>query len=709
MATPQTPNETQTEIRNQIAVIKDHLKKNPKDYTVMYALALRYLALQEYRECADICHNLINIGAQQIEVFDTCARADINSAHYSDAIKVLRKGLEKFPDSLDLLLHLSAALSNSGEDAEALEINKKAMELGGNTEMAYLAKGNYYLGMGDTSRAVAVFEDGITAFPKSSALLNNVGAIYMKADDYLRASEYYLAAVRLEPTNVKAIINLGGAMEKLQNAFVGIQFYEEALKLDPENAMAWCSKASAMCNNGLAQEAMPIFEHALPRMRDSNVSRELYNTNYSNYVFFQHYAPDRSLETIYDAIVQFNEDLCSEIVEKPSMDFDNVTDVDKRLKIGLISKGFNVHPVGQMIFQALKFLDKDKFSLYCYTELAAEKRDYLTDELYKLMDKVVSVNNVQSHTVTGMMREDGIDILIEMTGHSEGGRRLPLIAERAAPVQAKWVGGLFNTSGIPQMDWLISDHIETPDGVDGRYTEKIYRMPDDYIVYYPPHYAPQISVLPAQKNGFVTFGNLNNLAKTNSYSIELWSKIMKKVPDSRILLKGNKMHEKFVQEHIFSAFEKHGIAKERVLIEGGEKHQQFLNVYNRIDIALDPHPYTGGLTTCEALWMGVPVVTLPGDTFAGRHAATHLTHAGMPEFIARDEQDYIDIAVKWASDLDALAKLRAGMRKHVAKTPLVDGPRFAKNLEIALRHMWNDWCERKLEANTKKQKTGKRK
>lgn len=698
---PKTPktNENTDGIRGQIAVIKEHLKANPKDYTVMYALALRYYALQEYRNCSEICHKLIDLGAQQIEVFDTCARADINSGYYEDAIRALRTGVQKFPDSLDLLLHLAAALSHSGQQDEANVVNKKAMDLGGSSEMAYLAKGNYYMGIGDVERAVGVFEEGIAAFPASSGLLNNLGAIYMKADDFLKASEYYVAALRLEPANVKAIVNLGGAMEKLQNAFVGLQFYDEALRVDPENAMALCSKASAMCNNGLAQEAMPIFEHALPKMRDSNASRDLYNTNYSNYVFFQHYVPDRALETIYQTILQFNEDICSDIKEKPATTFENLPDEDKRLKVGLISKGFNVHPVGQMIFQALKFLDKDKFSLYCYTELAPERRDHLTEELYGLMDKVVSVNNMQSHAVNEIMREDGIDILIEMTGHSEGGRRLQLVAERAAPVQVKWVGGLFNTTGIPQMDWLISDHIETPEGVDKWYTEKIYRMPDDYIVYLPPFYAPAVSGLPAQKNGFVTFGNLNNLAKTNSYSIELWSKIMHKVPDSRILLKGSKMHEKFVQDHIFHAFEKHGIARERVLIEGGEKHQQFLNVYNRIDIALDPHPYTGGLTTCEALWMGVPVVTLPGDTFAGRHAATHLTNADLAQFIAASEQDYIDIAVRWAQDLQGLADLRAGMRAHVAKTPLVDGPRFAKNFEIALRHMWRDWCAQKRAAD----------
>lgn len=694
--------EERGQILHQIKGLEEHLKKKPDDYSMMFALARRYFAVEKYRACSKICHKLKKLGAEQAEVYDIGARSDLGAGYYTDAVDICEAGLKNFPDNFNLHISLASALNKLGRHDEELEISKKAKNLSIDSPASYILMGKHYTSSGQIQQALDVLHEGLQKFPDSATLLNNIGAAYFNVDDNIKASEYYLASLRINPASTDTLINLGSVMEKLKNAGVGMQFFEEALKIDPDNAMAMCSKAISMCNNGLAQEALPLYQQGLDRMRNSVVEDNVFKINYSNYIFYQHYVPDRSRQLIYDDIRAFYRELCGDIQEKPSVSFKNEPKKDRKLKIGLLSKGFNVHPVGQMIYQALKHLDKGQYELYCFTELMPDKRDYLTEELYALMTKVISVNNMPSHYVVERMREQEIDILIEMAGHSEGGKRLQLIAERAAPVQVKWVGGLFNTSGVPQMDWLISDGVETPHGAEALYTEKIYRMPDDYIVYYPPYYAPEIDRLPAQENGYITFGNLNNLAKTNSYSIEVWSKILHAVPNSKMLLKGNKMHEAFVMDHLYKAFENHGITRDRVIIEGGEAHQEFLNVYNRIDIALDPHPYTGGLTTCEALWMGVPVVTLPGETFAGRHAATHLTNAGMPEWIAKDERDYIDIAVKWAGDIDGLAKLRAGMREHVAKTPLVDGPKFAKNLEIALRHMWGQWCDEKKAADQPK-------
>ncbi|MAE52253.1 MAG: hypothetical protein CMH27_10620 [Micavibrio sp.] len=693
---------TLREIQETITEIKNHLITHPKDYTKMFALAQYYYLLEEYRNCSEICHKLADLGAEQVDVYSTGVRADVQSGYFKEAIKIAEQGLKIFPDHLNLNLYYSHALTNVSRYKDAEDINEKIMSLGSVGVEYFISMSSFYLQNRDLKRAAEVTQKGLVKYPDNANLLNNMGNIFIRSDSLIEGTEYYLAALRSDPQNLSALINIGSSMERLRSAYVAEQFFDQALEMDPHNGVALCSKAGVMANHGKAQEAMPLFEEGLEFIRNSAVKNTMYTTHSSNYIFFQHYVPNRSIETLVNNIKNFNKESCVDIIEKPSLEFENEASKNKKLRVGLISKGFRVHPVGQMIYQALKHIDKSQFSLYCYTELPEDNKDYLTEMLYREMDKVIGVDNVLNHNVVERMREDEIDILIEMTGHSEGGRRLQMIAERAAPVQVKWVGGLFNTSGLKQMDWLITDHIETPEGVDKWYTEKLYRMPDDYIVYNPPTYAPDVKSLPASTNGYVTFGNLNNLAKTNSYSIELWSKVMHAVPGSKILFKGNRMHEEFAQDHIHTTFEKFGITRDRVIIEGAEMHQKFLDVYNRIDIALDPHPYTGGLTTCEALWMGVPVVTLPSETFAGRHAATHLTNAAMPEWIAQNEEDYIDIAVKWANDIDGLAKLRSGMREHVSKTPLVDGPRFAKNLEIALRHMWSEWCDAKEAANKPK-------
>lgn len=703
-------NENRLAILHQIDVIQAHLKENPKDYTVMFALAIRHYALDEYRKCALICHKLINLRAEQVEIYDLAGRADIKAGYYEDAMAALNQGVKLFPDNYGLHLQLATALNALGQYEKAEAIFKQAKELGNDHPAKYIGLSNYYAGLGRIDEAMKELKSGADAFPDSALILSNMGTLYTRLDEDLLASECYLKALRIDPENTNYLVNIGGSFASMKKSDIAVKFYDEALKIDPKFCSAMCAKGGLLANHGQAQEYLSLMAEGLELYRKMpEVSNTNYLTYYSNYIFFLHYAPNIERKKFFDEIIQWQKELCSDIEEKASITFNNKCNKDKKLKIGLLSKGFNVHPVGQMIFPALENINKDAFEIHCYTELPADKRDYLTDKIYAVSDRVININNEVNHVLVEKIRNDEIDILIEMTGHSEGGRRLQMIAERAAPVQVKWVGGLFNTSGVPQMDWLITDNVETPEGEDKWYTEKLYRMPDDYIVYYPPYYAPKVSESPAQKNGFVTFGNLNNLAKTNSYSIELWSKILHAVPNSKLLLKGNKMDTPFVVEHLQKSFETHGIGIDRLLIEGGESHQKFLNVYNRFDIALDPHPYTGGLTTCEALWMGVPVVTLPGETFAGRHAATHLTNAGMPEWIAKDEQDYIDIAVKWASDLDALAKLRSGLREHVSKTPLVDGPRFAKNFEIALRHMWGEWCDQKIATqNSKTQSKSKK-
>ncbi|MFP4312689.1 MAG: tetratricopeptide repeat protein [Alphaproteobacteria bacterium] len=688
--------ENREAIEHQISVMKDHLKDNPKDYKVMFALAIRHYFIDEYRHCLTICDKLAKLGAEQPDIYDLGGRAGIKAGEFDKTLEVLKLGSERFSDNYSIHILYATALNHVARYEEAEKVFKYAQSISGDEPSSYVALSNYYAQTGDVQKALEELHRGEERHPNSALILNNLGTLYSRLDDDIKASEFYIKALRVDPQNTNYLVNIGGSFSAMKKTDMALKFFDEALKINPDDGPALCSKAALLSNHGLSQEYMEMMRHGLESYGKRD---ELTNTNYlnhfSNYIFLLHYVPDTSRQYIFDEIVKWQKALCSDIPEKPAIEFGNDASKGRKLRIGMISKGFNVHPVGQMIYPALENLDKSQFELYCYTELAVGKRDHLTDKIYELCEKVESINNQTNPILVEKIRADEIDILIEMTGHSEGGRRLQLIAERAAPVQVKWVGGLFNTTGVPQMDWLLTDHIETPEGEEKWYTEKLYRMPDDYIVYYPPFYAPKVLDLPAKKNGYITFGNLNNLAKTNSYTIQIWAKILHAVPNSKLLLKGNKMNEDFVQDHLYKAFADQGIEKERVLIEGGEQHQQFLHVYNRIDIALDPHPYTGGLTTCEALWMGVPVVTLPGETFAGRHAASHLTNADMAGWIAKDEQDYIDIAVKWAQDIEGLSNLRAGLREHVAKTPLVDGPRYARNLENALRLMWGEWCDMK--------------
>ena len=296
------------------------------------------------------------------------------------------------------------------------------------------------------------------------------------------------------------------------------------------------------------------------------------------------------------------------------------------------------------------------------------------------------------------VRADRIDILVDLAGHTAR-IRLPMFAQRPAPVQATWAGYV-GTTGMAAIGYLISDERETPAGTDPFYVETVLRLPDGYVCYAPPDYAPAVAPLPAGRRGSVTFGCFNNLAKVGPAVLALWGRIMSALPDARLMLKTHALGDPDTAERYRALARAAGIAPRQIVLQGASPHRELLAAYGEIDIALDPFPYSGGLTTLESLWMGVPVVTLGGDGFAARHSLSHLTTLGLPALAAAGPDGYVDIAIGLARDLPRLARLREELRARMASSPLCDGPRFTGHLEAAYRVMWQHWCQRKLATST---------
>ncbi len=660
----------------------------------------------EYLKSAEILEALIQHNPKEIGPYAVCAAAYAQIGQHEQADVMWDKAIEKEPENMGLHVRKIYGIFTAGKTGEAIETAEKALELHPGNRELIIAYGSIASKCGPKNylKGALALEEFIEKEPENTEALNALGAILSVAGKYREAINYFIRVLRVEPNHAVALLNVAGAFEKIHQPEMALNFYESLLKIDPEQGLAQAAKASILCNLGLSEENEGLLKKGIDRLIEiKDVANYIIYS--SNYIFYTHYVPNFPREKIRTAIDDWYKLTCERIIEKPRSDFENKVDEHKKLRIGMISNAFKRHPVTWMTIAAFENLNTDKFEVYIYSDILLTKRDDMTKRFYDACESVHEVNGLSNDELIKRLREDEIDILLELTGHSEGGRRLSVSAARVAPVQTKWVGGLFDTTGLPQMDWLLADDVQIPKGDEKWYSERIYRMPDDYIVYSPPSYVEDVQPLPALKNGYVTFGNLNNLCKTNTYTINLWSKILKAVPKSRLLMKVQNLDTPYAQKHIEEAFAKNGIGVDRLVLEGGEPHKNFMEAHSRCDIALDPHPYTGGLTTCEALWMGVPVVTLPGETFAGRHAATHLHNAGLPDWIAKDEQDYIDIAVKWANDLEGLAKLRAGLREQVANSPLTDGPKFAKNFEKALRFMWKDWCDEKIaydKKNTKK-------
>jgi protein O-GlcNAc transferase len=299
------------------------------------------------------------------------------------------------------------------------------------------------------------------------------------------------------------------------------------------------------------------------------------------------------------------------------------------------------------------------------------------------------VRGLSDKALAAKILDDEIDILVDLTGHSAHNRLL-VFARKPAPIQVTWAGYV-GTTGLSAIDYLISDQYSTHADEEKFYSETVVRMPDGWLCYDPPGYAPEVGPLPFIENTYVTFASFSNPAKINEEVVDTWADILADVENSRLLIKYKSINSEHNSKRLIKLFEAKGVDRSRLTLEGQSPHVELLARYNDVDIALDPFPYSGGLTTYEALWMGVPVITTPGQTFASRHSFSHLSTIGLPELIAKDRNDYIRLAIELANDVGKIANLRAGLRNRMANSPICDVDRFAAGFTTVMQRIWRDW------------------
>jgi predicted O-linked N-acetylglucosamine transferase (SPINDLY family) len=358
------------------------------------------------------------------------------------------------------------------------------------------------------------------------------------------------------------------------------------------------------------------------------------------------------------------------------------------LRVGYVSADLRDHSVAFFIEPVLAARDRDEFHVTCYYNFP--RADAVTARLRAQSDGWRDVAPLSDEALARLIREDGIDVLVDLSGHTAHNRLLTF-ARKPAPVQMTWLGYL-NTTGLGAMDYRITDARACPPGpLDTLHSEALVRLPDSQWCYRAPAKSPEIAALPASAGKRITFGALTNLAKISAATIEVWSRLLRDDTKSQLRIAGRGMSA--VEGAMRAAFERRGVAADRLeLLEHGP-FQDYLASHGSIDIMLDTFPYTGGTTTCHALWMGVPVVTLAGDTATSRGGASLLYAVGLPELVADTPNRYVETASALAADLGRLRALRATMRERMRSSPLMDEARFARNLEAAYRAAWRKWCE----------------
>ena len=320
----------------------------------------------------------------------------------------------------------------------------------------------------------------------------------------------------------------------------------------------------------------------------------------------------------------------------------------------------------------------------CYSDRTV--KDELTHRLQAAATQWRDMGGMSDQQLAEQIRADRIDILFDLAGHTARNRLL-VFARKPAPIQITWIG-YEGTTGLAAMDYLLADRYVIPEGSEQYCRERVLRMPDGYLCYDPPAAAPPVGPLPSLNREYATFGSFNNLAKITPEVVAVWAEILRRVPAARLVLKYLGLGDQAVKRRYLDLFAACGVEPQRLELLPSSSYAEYLAAYHQVDVALDPFPFSGGVTTCEALWMGVPVVTCPGETFASRHSLSHLSNAGQTETIARDLDEYVELAVSLAGDLPRLALLRAGLRPRMAASPLCDGKRFAANLAAMLGDVW---------------------
>jgi predicted O-linked N-acetylglucosamine transferase (SPINDLY family) len=575
-----------------------------------------------------------------------------------EAMRESREWMRKDPDNKNAIKAYADALCDGGFIEECLPYYLKLFEADQeNGELAYKIGGVFFR-LERYAEAIRFYRLAERELKGNTAMLSPLSyALFKVTGDASNASQmgtaYYYSVrnYQLRKDDCSACMNLSSILLKMLRVRDGLLYYKRAVDLNPN-------------------------VHA-------NTSSRLFHLNYSD---------ELPREELFEEHKKWNA-VNRRIVGASRDKFDNVPDPEKRLKIGFISADFMYHPVSYFFMGACKALMKD-FDVCLYSNLGVDAEDDITRQYQREVHLYRNINGMTEKAVQKTVLDDGIDVMVDLSGHTTGNELIPL-SMRLAPVQIEWLG-YPNTTGLDTMDYRISDNIAEPEGDADKFSsEKILRLPGGFHLYKPSYGIPPECPLPALTTKVITFGSFNNMKKVSVQAIELWCNLMKAVPNSRLVLKDRNLEAPSSMARIKTLFASYGIDFKRITTKGLIKNNfEHLKAYAHMDIALDSYPYNGTTTTCEALVMGCPVVTMAGESHVSRVSASILTHVGHPEWIAKTPEEFVKIGSKLASDVTALSEIRSKLRKELYASPLCDEERMRVELGAAIRHAWREWCAR---------------
>jgi predicted O-linked N-acetylglucosamine transferase (SPINDLY family) len=630
------------------------------------------------------------------------------------ALSAVQQGLKINSSHPILINQLGEFLIHTHRNDEAVEALNKAVLITPDSSVSWLNLGAALQNIGEYNESLKAYEKSLSLNPFQAKISENLGSLAIQKQHWEQALIHYNNALQLNQNDLNCLLGKGLALNgltkhqneveniihQLQNAAPNMYmayfllgnylrtlgqlkkaliYTKKAFELAPKNTHVLNFYADILKELGELNSAEQILELLLKINPNEKLSLSILT-------FIKTYNNKHTPQSILKTASEFNKIVSRHPVvpNKHAQLIRNSGENPVKLKVGFVSGDFRNHPVGYFTCSVLQELFGRKIELHAYSNNTTN--DELTSLVKPCFESWNDISSKNDKEVQYLIETEGIHILVDLSGHSAF-NRLPLFAKKPAPVQATWLGFLA-TTGLTEMDWLIGDDFVTPVEDESHFSEKIWRMPENYACFTEPKHVPEVNELPALTNSFITFGSFNNLTKMTDEVVRVWARLLLSIPDSRLFLKYTQLNFSETIESTQARFSQHGIVPERLILEGSSPRSELLASYQRVDIALDPFPYGGGTTSFEALYMGVPILNIHGDRFLSRVGTCVMHFIGHPEFSAKDENDFIQKGIELTNDLHKLAETRRHLREKGLKTSLFNANRFAAQLEQAFFDMW---------------------
>lgn len=603
---------------------------------------------------------------------------------FDEAEQHLQAAIRINPDHPAAHTNLGVLREKQDRLDEAAASLARALELDRSSVLAWHSLGVVLEKQRRFDDAVTAYQEAIRIDPNYAPSHMTLGYHYQRRGLAQPAIDCCRNVIRLDPNCADAYSNLGAIVARDGQHDEAITLLRRAIELRPDLFVAYSNLAISLQSLGLLDEAIENHRRSVERAVALAADGA---GQHSNLLYILNYHPAYDAATLFAEHVAWGDRWANPLAATIAPHANDRTP-DRRLRVGYVSAHFIDHAINFFMEPILAAHDHSRFEIFGYCDVLHD--DETTLRLRTFADHWRQTTDLTDAEVADLVRRDEIDILVDLTGHINGGKRMLTFARKPAPVQVTYIG-YQNTTGMRAMDYRLTDDYSDPPGLtDALHTEKLVRLPTTFFCYLPSADAPSVGELPAATAPHVTFGSVNAFNKITPQVLAAWAGIIVRAPGSRLIIRGDMTDS--LRRRLLETFASHGVDRERLELVNRLPRPQYLELIKRMDIALDPFPFNGHTTTCDCLWQGVPVVTLSGNTYVTRFGGSGLKTLGLDELIAHSPEEYQNIAVNLASDIPRLTRYRSTLRDRMAHSPLLDFPTFTRNLETEYRRMWHAWC-----------------